>query len=159
MVNKLENFHLNCNIEGLKLTSLKKINDAKGSVLHYLKSDSPFFTKFGEAYFSKINYNIIKGWKRHENLNQNFCVPFGIVKFVIYDNRENSKTKGTLNTIILDDNENYLLLTMPFGLWYSFRGINENNSIIANIIDKLHKDALTQELQIENDIIPYKWEK
>jgi hypothetical protein len=48
---------------------------------------------------------------------------------------------------------------MPFGLWYSFRCINENNSIIANIIDKLHKDALTEELQIENDIIPFKWEK
>ena len=71
-------------ISGINIIPLNKICDNRGAVLHVLKSTDSHFTKFGEAYFSKINPGSIKGWKRHRRMVCNFIVPSGKVKVVIF---------------------------------------------------------------------------
>lgn len=146
-----------CKIDGLRLTPLKRICDSRGSVMHFLKSDSLNYIKFGEAYFSTIKEGVIKGWKYHKILKQNLCVPYGSVKIVVYDNRKKSNTYGVIDEIYLDNNENYFLLTMPSNLWYSFKCISEKFSIIANIIDNHHSinETIIEPLNSKN--IPYVW--
>ena len=68
-------------ISGINIIPLKKISDNRGAVLHVLKSTDSHFTKFGETYFSKINSGVIKGWKYHKKMSQNFSVPHGKLKF------------------------------------------------------------------------------
>jgi dTDP-4-dehydrorhamnose 3,5-epimerase len=158
MVKEVIPFEKACKIDGLKLTPLRKIMDNRGSVMHFLKSDSPNFIKFGESYFSTINKNKIKGWKCHKIINQNFCVPMGSVKFVIFDNRSRSKTYGQIDEIILDSKKNYYLLSLPAGLWYSFKCINSTVSLIANIINEQHVSEGADLLPIKTKSIPYEWE-
>jgi dTDP-4-dehydrorhamnose 3,5-epimerase len=145
-------------IDGVFLTPLKCISDERGAVLHFLRSDSKYFKNFGEAYFSLINYGVVKGWKKHKIINQNFCVPHGQIKFVIYDNRHNSSTKGNIQEILLDNNSNYNLLTLPPNLWYSFRGIGQTYSLLANIIDVPHSKEESVTLPLNTKEIPYDWE-
>lgn len=144
-------------IADLIITPLKQISDERGAVLHFLKSDSPNFKNFGEAYFSKINGGVVKGWKYHNIAEQNFCVPFGAVKIVVFDNRRDSTTKGVVQEILLDDNENYKLLSMPACLWYSFKCISENYALLANITTITHLQGESLALPLDVKEIPYKW--
>ena len=132
-------------IDGLLLTPLKQIRDERGAVFHFLRSDSSNFRNFGESYFS-----ITK-------IHQNFCVPLGAIKFVVFDGRENSPTKGVVQEIILDNQANYYLLSMPSGLWYSFKCISLESSIISNIIDLPHVPEESRLLPLNTDQIPYVW--
>ena len=50
-------------IKDVVVTSLKQIHDDRGAVFHVLKKSENQLDSFGEVYFSKINFNIVKGWK------------------------------------------------------------------------------------------------
>mgnify|MGYP005654510719 FL=1 len=110
-------------IDGIIITPLKQITDSRGAVFHVIKNNSKTFHGFGEAYFSKINENVIKGWKCHKLMKQNFCIPFGKLKLVLFDNRKNSSTYKQINEIIIDDCKNYNRITIPEKIYYSFHKI------------------------------------
>lgn len=144
-------------IDGINIIALKQISDNRGAVLHVLKSTDSHFTKFGEAYFSKINSGVIKGWKYHKKMSQNFSVPHGKIKFVFYDSRKNSRTYGLVNEFFLDPNENYKLLQIPPEIWYSFKCVSEGYSLLLNIADIPHDPNESHNEDINSDIIKYKW--
>ncbi len=143
-------------IEGVCLTDLKIVEDERGMLLHMMRSESEVFSKFGEIYFSLTNPGIIKGWKKHFEMTQNFAVPAGIVKIVLFDDREGSHTFGRINefTLSLD---HYKLLTIPPKVWYSFKALSEIPGMIANCTDLSHNPDETITTNIDSSKIPYKW--
>ena len=145
-------------IEGVVLTPLKQIKDERGAVFHVMKNNSETFYSFGEAYFSKINENIIKGWKYHKEMKQNFCVPYGKLKLVLFDNRINSASKGGINEIILSDDKNYIRVTIPENIWYSFKCLSDDYCLLLNIANIKHKKNESIQMELNNNIIPYTWE-
>jgi len=81
-------------IKGVVLTPLKVITGENGGVLHALKNNEDSFAGFGEAYFSTVQHRAVKGWKRHREMILNIVVPSGSIRFVLFDDRETSPTKG-----------------------------------------------------------------
>ncbi len=144
-------------IDGLILDKLKQIGDERGAVYHYLNKESRLFNGFGEVYFSRINEKVVKGWKYHKSVFQNFCVPFGAVKIVIFDDRMNSPTRGIIDEIILDDSTHYCLLNMPPELWYSFQCVSDNYALLANVINEVHQPSESITLPLDSKEIPYEW--
>ena len=144
-------------IEGVVLTPLKQIKDERGAVFHVMKNNSETFYSFGEAYFSKINEKIVKGWKSHKEMKQNFCVPYGKLKLVLFDNRINSTSKGVINEIILSDDKNYIRVTIPENIWYSFKCLSDDYCLLLNIANIKHKKNESVQMDLNNNIIPYKW--
>ena len=144
-------------IQGVKSTDLPQHVDSRGAVFKYLDSDSSNFKSFGEAYFSIINEGVIKGWKFHKHASQNLAVPYGEVKFILFDNRIDSLTKGTLQEIILNESDKYKLLSLPCNIWYSFRCESKNKAILANISNVLHDPDESITLPIITKEIPYDW--
>ena len=145
-------------IEGVVLTPLKQIKDERGAVFHVMKNNSETFYSFGEAYFSKINKKVVKGWKYHKEMKQNFCVPYGKLKLVLFDNRVNSSSKGVINEIILSDDKNYIRVTIPENIWYSFKCLSDDYCLLLNIANIKHKKNESVNMDLNNNIIPYKWE-
>ena len=125
-------------ISGVSLTPLKIISNPKGDVLHGLKKTDNGFKEFGEAYFSTIHKNIIKGWKSHLKMTLNLIVPVGEIKFVLYDQRVGSETFGKFNEIKLGLN-NYQRLTVPPGVWMGFQGIGDHLNLLLNIANIIHE--------------------
>jgi len=72
-------------MDGITLTSLKQITHPKGDIYHAMKASDDGFSGFGEAYFSTVNKNDIKGWKKHTEMTLNLVVVIGEVEFVVYD--------------------------------------------------------------------------
>ena len=99
-------------IDGVIITPLKQILDERGKVMHMLKNSDPHFSTFGEIYFSCIYPDAIKAWHIHSKMTLNYAVPHGKIKFVLYDNREKSPTRGEIQEIFIGP-DNYVLVTVP----------------------------------------------
>lgn len=141
-------------IEGLILTPLKQIVNPKGDLYHAMKKSDEGFTSFGEAYFSTVIKDEIKGWKKHTKMILNLVVPIGAVEFIVYDDRENSSTKDKFFSVVLSQ-ENYQRLTVPVGVWMSFRGVGDELNMLLNLASIEHdpKEAITKDINQIN----YTW--
>ena len=143
-------------IEGVKITSLKKIDDERGSVLTMLRSDFSVFKSFGEIYFSKIYHNAIKAWHFHKLMTLNYVTVHGSIKLVLYDDREGSTTKGKVQEIMLS-NENHYLVSIPPKIWNGFCSANNEEAILANCSDIPHDKEEIIRLPFDDPKFPYKW--
>ncbi len=144
------------NINGIKLTSLKKIYQPKGDIFHCMKKSDSGFKSFGEAYFSTVKYNAVKVWKKHTKMTLNLIVPIGEIKFVIYDDRECSKSKGSFFETKLSIN-NYQRLTISPNLWFGFKGLGKDLNLLLNLADIEHDPK--EMIRLELDKINYNWDK
>ena len=143
-------------IKGLIIKKLKQIDDEKGKVMHMLRSDSESFTKFGEIYFSAIKPGVVKAWKRHLRMTQNFAVPVGRIRLVVYDDRKNSVSNGKIKVMEIGE-DNYCLVIVPPMVWYGFKGISSAPALIVNCTDLVHDPNEIEHLNPVNKKIPYDW--
>ncbi len=143
-------------IEGVILTSLNIISNSKGDILHGMKKSDSGYSGFGEAYFTKIRTNEIKGWNKHKKMTLNLCVPMGKVRFVLYDEREKSRTKGNFMQVEISVDD-YRRLTIPPGIWLAFIGMDYGTNLILNVADLEHDPDEINRLDIEDSSIPYNW--
>ena len=143
------------NIHGVVLTPLKKIKNPKGDVYHALKNTDVGYAGFGEAYFSTVKAGEIKGWKKHKAMTMNLIVPVGSIKFVLYDVREESPTKGQFMEITLS-NENYCRLTVPPNVLMAFQGTWPTLNLLLNLADIPHDPSESKNISL--DEIDYNWE-
>ena len=134
-------------IEGVILTPLKQIVISKGDLYHAMKQSDIGYESFGEAYFSTVNKDDIKGWKKHTKMVLNLIVPIGAVQFVIYDDRVNSSTYNQFFSVELSQ-KNYQRLTIPAGVWMAFKGISEDLNMLLNLASIEHdpNEAISKEL-------------
>jgi dTDP-4-dehydrorhamnose 3,5-epimerase len=135
-------------LDGIILTTLKQIHNPKGDIYHAMKKSDNGFDGFGEAYFSTIHKDDIKGWKKHTKMTLNLVVPFGEIEFVVYD--ENTKE---FFSVILSQ-ENYQRFTVKPNLWVAFRGVKENNMLL-NIASIEHDPNEAKNIDISE--IRYEW--
>ncbi len=144
-------------IEGVKVTPLRQIHDERGKIMHMMRSDLDPFNSFGEIYFSCVFPGAIKGWHIHKEMILNYAVPHGNIKFVLYDDRANSKTRGQLQEIFLSPT-NYCLVTVPPMVWNGFKGIGSEMAIVANCSSIPHDPGEIDRLDPFDPLIPYNWD-
>jgi dTDP-4-dehydrorhamnose 3,5-epimerase len=143
-------------ISGVQLLDLKQVHDERGSVARMLSSKDPWFSGFGEIYFSTIHPNAVKAWRKHKIMTANYACIEGVVRIVLYDDRLESKTFGELNEFILSPN-NYKLLVIAAGIWSGFMGLGEKTSIIANCASIVHDDNEVERIPYNSKDIIYNW--
>jgi len=144
-------------IEGVRVTPLKQILDERGKIMHMLRNDAEGFSGFGEIYFSCVHPGAIKGWHIHKEMVLNYAVPHGNIKFVLYDDRANSPTRGELQEIFMGP-DNYCLVTVPPLVWNGFKGIGIEMAIVANCTTITHRADEIDRLDPFDPSIPYNWE-
>ena len=143
--------------DGVELVELQQIETEGGSVLHMLRSDSPLFRKFGEVYFSEVYSGVVKAWKRHKEMTQHFAVPVGKIRVVLFDDREDSKTKGKVCEYVLGRPDHYALLRIPPMVWYGFMSLSRGPTIIANCTDLPHAHEESVRALPDDPRFPYNW--
>jgi len=135
-------------MDGVIVTSLKQIYNPKGDIFHAMKKSDNGFDGFGEAYFSTIHKDDIKGWKLHTEMTLNLVVPVGEIEFVIYDEKED-----VFFSVKLSQN-NYQRLTVNPNYWMAFRGIATHN-ILLNLASIEHDPKESHNKAL--DEIVYAW--
>jgi dTDP-4-dehydrorhamnose 3,5-epimerase len=145
-------------ISGVIITPLRQIKDERGKVMHMLKATDPHFIQFGEIYFSCINPGAVKAWNCHQELTANLAVIQGEARLVLFDDREESETRGQLQTIELGDS-NYCLVTIPPKIWLGFTATSQEAAIIANCATLPHRREESLQRPSNDPRIPYSWER
>ncbi len=135
--------------KGVEVHKLKRISVKGGDVQHFLKNTDPSFLGFNEVYFSRVDFEEVKAWKRHRKMTLNLAVPFGEVKFVFLNNCDN-----TFKQILIGESA-YFRLTVSPGVWFGFQGLNEPTSLVASLIDTPHNPEEVD--RKERDSIGFKW--
>jgi dTDP-4-dehydrorhamnose 3,5-epimerase len=143
-------------IDGVILTPLRQIFDERGKVMHMLRADSPVFSRFGEIYFSCTHPGVVKAWHLHKEMTLNYAVIYGEIKFVLFDDRLDSPTRGEIQEFFISP-ENYMLVTVPHMIWNGFKGVGLQTAIVANCATLPHTPEELERRPPNDPGVPYNW--
>ena len=143
-------------IDLVQVRPLLQILDERGKVMHMLKVTDPAFQQFGEIYFSCVYPGGLKGWHSHRRMTVNYAVPFGNMKFVLYDERPGSPTRGEVQEMFLGP-DNYCLVTVPPMVWSGFKCIGSEMAIVANCATIPYDPDEIDRRDPFDASIPYDW--
>jgi dTDP-4-dehydrorhamnose 3,5-epimerase len=144
-------------IEGVQVVPLRRIPDERGTIYHMLRADDPHFLEFGEIYFTSIYPGVVKGWHKHREMTLNYACIFGRVKLVLYDDRADSSTAGTVSEHFLGPDD-YSLVVIPEGIWTGLKGMSRPYALVANCSTQPHDPRRTTRLDPFDNDIPYHWD-
>jgi dTDP-4-dehydrorhamnose 3,5-epimerase len=145
-------------IEGVKTKHLKVIPDERGRLMEMLRADDDLFIKFGQVYLTTAYPGVVKGWHYHKKQYDNMVVVKGMMKVVLYDNRQGSKTHGEINEFFVGEHRPMLIHIPPFIL-HGFKCISEYEAMVINCPTEAYQYDDPDECRIDphqNDI-PYDW--
>jgi len=144
-------------IEGVKTKPLKLVADERGWLMEILRSDWDIFKKFGQTYVTVAYPNVVKAWHMHKKQTDSITCVKNMIKLVLYDGREHSKTKGEINEFIIGE-KNPLLVSVPPEVWHGFKAIEET-AFIVNVPTELYNPKKPDEHRLppDTDKIPYDW--
>ena len=145
-------------IAGVEMTPLAIIPDERGAIFHMLRNDDPLFKGFGEIYFSMIYPEAIKAWHYHHKMTLNYAVISGMIKLVLFDDRDGSPTKGNLMEVFTGE-KNYLRIQVPPGVWNGYKGIAGKPALVANCATLAHDPTEMDRKDPFCKDIPYNWER
>lgn len=143
-------------IEGVIVKKLARIPDDRGTILKMQENTDKEFKGFGEIYFSMIYPNVVKGWHLHKKAILNYVVVKGMIKLVLYDARENTKTANEFMEICIGV-DNYSLVQIPPGVWNGFKAIGNESAIVADLITVNHENDEMLRMDPWNSFIKYDW--
>ncbi len=143
-------------IDGVVIKPLRRIPDERGHIMHMLRADDPDFERFGEIYFSTVYPGVVKAWHLHQEMILNYAVPFGMIKLVLYDERENSPTRGEVQEIFMGE-QNYQLVKIPPHVWNGFKGVGTETAILANCASIPHDPNEMIRREPDDPSVPYDW--
>lgn len=121
-----------------------------------LRRDWDVFEGFGEIYFSCVFPGAIKAWHIHKRMTLNYAVPLGEIRFVLYDDRPDSPTRGEVQEMVLGP-DTYCLVTVPPMIWNGFKGLGSETSIVANCATIPHDPEEIVRRDPMDSTIPYDW--
>ncbi|UCG52134.1 MAG: dTDP-4-dehydrorhamnose 3,5-epimerase family protein [Candidatus Latescibacterota bacterium] len=145
-------------IDGVIVKKLKIIPDERGYLMEMLRADDEFFQKFGQVYLTVAYPGVVKGWHYHKVQTDHFVAVSGMVKVVLYDQRENSKTNGEVNEFFMGE-LNPILLVIPPLVVHGMKGVGTTPGMIINCPTEAYNYDDPDECRIDphdNDI-PYDW--
>jgi dTDP-4-dehydrorhamnose 3,5-epimerase len=147
-------------IDGVQIKQLRVIPDERGRLMEMLRSDDGLFIKFGQVYMTTAYPGVVKAWHYHKKQWDNFVVVHGMMKVVLYDNRDNSPTRGLINEFVIGDHQQVLVRIPPL-VHHGFKCIGEHEAIVINAPTEVYNYSEPDEFRMEphtNDI-PYDWSR
>lgn len=145
-------------IEGVKVKNLRVIPDERGRLMEMIRCDDPEFIKFGQVYMTTAYPGVVKAWHYHKKQVDNFVVVKGMVKLVLYDQREESATFGETNEFFMGD-RNPIMVQIPALVLHGFKAYGDSEAIIVNLVTELYNYSDPDEYRIppHSVEVPYDW--
>lgn len=146
-------------IDGVELKSLRMIPDERGRLMEILRCDDAVFEKFGQVYLTTTYPGVIKAWHFHKKQDDNITVVKGMLKLVLYDDRDGSSTRGELNEFFVGEVDPKLV-HLPKGLFHGWKCIGQEEALVINCVTEPYnrEDPDEHRLPFDTDRIPYDWD-
>ncbi len=145
-------------IQGVRTKALKVVPDERGRLMEMLRADDELFLKFGQVYLTAAYPGAVKAWHYHEKQTDHFVCVRGMMKVVLYDDREGSPTRGVVNEFFIGDH-NPLLVQIPPLVFHGFKCVSEHEALVINVPTETYDHAKPDEFRVDahDPRIPYDW--
>jgi dTDP-4-dehydrorhamnose 3,5-epimerase len=145
-------------IEGVITKQLKQVADERGWLTEIMRSDWEQFQKFGQVYVTAAYPQVVKAWHMHKKQTDNITCIKGMIKLVLYDNRQESKSKNEIAEFTIGE-RNLLAVKIPPEVWHGFKTVTEDYALILNVPTELYNYSKPDEHRLPPDTekIPYDW--
>ncbi|MFV2082202.1 MAG: dTDP-4-dehydrorhamnose 3,5-epimerase family protein, partial [bacterium] len=123
-------------------------------------SDDDIYSQFGQVYMTTAFPGVVKAWHYHKIQDDHFAVVKGMIKLVLYDDREGSRTRGKVNEFFMGIH-NPILVKIPRGIYHGFKSVGEEEAIVINVPTEPYNRENPDEYRIPVDdgSIPYDWSR
>ena len=103
---------------------------------------------------------MVKGWGMHKLHEDRYFPLLGEMEVVMYDEREDSPTRGLVASVVLS-HYNRRLMNIPTGVWHANRNIGSTDAVIVNCPTTPydHSNPDKYRLPLDTDRIPYRFER
>lgn len=145
-------------IDGVAARRAKVIPDERGRLGEILRADDPWFTKFGQVYFTTTYPGVVKAWHFHKLQTDHFYCLRGTIKLALYDAREGSKTRGEVNELYLSEHLP-ALVRVPPGVYHGWMCASDTEAMVINVTTECYNYAQPDEYRAapHGGEIPYVW--
>jgi len=145
-------------IDGVQVKPLRVIPDERGRLMEILRCDDAMFEKFGQVYMTTVYPGVVKAWHYHKVQSDNMACVKGMVKLVLYDDREGSPTRGELTEIFFGEHQP-LLVHIPPNVYHGFKGVSTEEAIVVNCPTEPYNREQPDEYRLDAHTkdIPYDW--
>jgi len=111
------------------------------------------------SYCFTVRPGVVKGWGVHRRHEDRYFILFGEVLVVLYDEREDSPTRGLVAKVVLSEHHRRLM-NIPAGVWHADQNLGTTDAVLVNFptIPYDHADPDKFRLPLVNDRIPYRFE-
>jgi dTDP-4-dehydrorhamnose 3,5-epimerase len=150
-------------IEGVGIKALKLIRDDRGFLMEMLRCDEAMFEAFGQVYLTGCLAGVAKAWHYHKEQTDHFVCVAGKALVVLYDMREDSRTRGIAQEFILaappGGEQTPILVKVPPMVVHGFTVAEGEEAQIINIPTRPYRYANPDECRLpwNSEAIPYRW--
>ena len=147
-------------IEGVEIKKLRMIPDEQGGLLEIVRRDEAIFSGFGQISVRMTYPGRVNAWHAHQLQEDHIAAVSGMIKLVLYDDREGSPTRGEINEFFIGIYQPRLV-KIPQGIFHGWICLGSEEAMVITVATEPYHDEHPDEIRIdpfENDI-PYRWKK
>lgn len=155
-------------IDGVKIKELKVFKDKPdldqpvepGIFMEVLRDDDQMMSRFGQSNFTIANKGTIKAFHWHKYQDDLWFLASGKAAIVLYDQREDSKTKGETQVIFGGEND-YKLVLIPVGVVHGYKVLSNAPCMLFYHVTKSYNRESPDEERIDpfDKTISFDWDK
>ncbi len=146
-------------IHGVTLTPATTHIDERGTLCEIL-NERVHPAPIVYVYQFTIRPGMIKGWHVHYLHDDRIFVSQGTIKVVLYDQRPDSPTYGMINEIHRSEHHRNVMV-IPANVFHAHQNLGTGDALCISMPTRAYDHASPDvyRLPLDNDVIPYKFEK
>jgi dTDP-4-dehydrorhamnose 3,5-epimerase len=144
-------------IDGVKVKQTAVIGDTRGIILEVADSRDEFWSEpISYVYLGTCRPGKAKGWGYHQSHTDRYTVIDGEMLLVLFDDRDDSPTKGVVQEFYLTrEGRNQVMI--PPGVWHAHQNLGQGDLVFLNSPTDVfhHENPDKLRLPLDTDQIPY----
>ncbi len=148
-------------IAGVRIREARTIPDHRGTICVAYDPRWEFSPEpMVYAYEVTVRPGAIKGWILHEGYDDRLFLAAGTVKWVMYDDRSESPTRGLVSELFFDEHHRSLL-RIPRGVWHSIQNVGDVDARMINFptAPYNYEGPDKVRLPLDTESIPYSFDR
>ena len=126
-------------LHGVVLKEMRPVVTGYGHLTEMLRSEwIPDNRKVDQVFVTSLLPGAVSAWHAHDKTTDRLFVAAGLVRIVLYDNRENSPSKGRINEFRLAPIRPALLVIPP-RVWHGVQNMGREPAILINAVDHAYR--------------------
>lgn len=146
-------------IDGVKIKKLIVHEDERGDFREIIRINEGLVKKISQVSISKTKPGVIKAFHWHKYQDDLFYVLKGNIKLVLYDQREDSKTRSQLQEMLLGESYPPNLVFIPRKVLHGYKVIGEKEAEVLYIMNNVYnsKNPDEERVPFNDSSINFNW--